>query len=422
LVIDRLHAGYVGAYGNAWIDTPALDRLACEAFTFDQALVDGPTPESFLRSVWQGRHPLARPEPIELPSTLAALLSRSGVRTTLLTDQAAVARNPLARSFDERVEIDPSDRPAPARSVEDTHLARCFAQTIGWLGDRLDSSDGPFLLWCHLSGMAGPWDAPYEFRDRYAEPGDPAPPRGVDVPRLVLEEDFDPDLLLGITQSYAGQVSLLDTCVAALVEFLGESPAAEETLLVLLSSRGFPLGEHRRVGACDDALHGELVHVPMMIRFPGDQGDTLGAAARSQALVTPADLRATLLDWWDVALPDAPDAGSFGESLMPIVRGEVESVRDRLCIAGGDTVRAIRTIAGGDTVRAIRTPAWYLRMDEEPELYAKPDDRWEVNDVANRCRDVVEELQDAAAEYEACLLADRLDELSPLSEVLMSGM
>lgn len=414
LVIDRLHAGYVGAYGNAWIDTPALDRLACEAFTFDQALVDGPTPESFLGSVWQGRHPLARPEPIELPSTLAALLSRSGVRTTLLSDQAAVARNPLARSFDERVEIDPSDRPAPARSVEDTHMARCFAQTIGWLGDWRDSSGDPFLLWCHLSGMAGPWDAPQEFRGRYAEPGDPAPPRGADVPRMVLEEDFDPDLLLGITQSYAGQVSLLDTCVAALVEFLGESPTAEETLLVLLSSRGFPLGEHRRVGACDDALHGELVHVPMMIRFPddlgGDLGGDLGAAARSQALVTPADLRATLLDWWDVALPDAPDAGSFGESLGPIVRGEVESVRDRLCIVGGDAVRAIRT------------PAWYLRMDEEPELYAKPDDRWEVNDVADRCRDVVEELQDAAVEYEACLLADRLEDLSPLSEVLVSGM
>lgn len=403
LVIDRLHAGYVGAYGNAWIDTPALDRLACEAFAFDQTLVDGPTPESFLGSVWQGRHPLARPEPIELPSTLAALLSCSGVRTTLLTDQAAVAQHPLARGFDERIEIDPADRPAPARSVEDTHMARCFAQTIGWLGDRQGSADGPFLLWCHLSGMAGPWDAPYEFRSRYAEPGDPAPPRGADVPRLVLEKDFDPDLLLGITQSYAGQVSLLDTCVAALVEFLGESPAAEETLLVLLSSRGFPLGEHRRVGACDDALHGELVHVPMMVRFP----DAMGAAARSQALVTPADLRATLLDWWDVALPDA---GSFGESLAPIVRGEVESVRDRLCIADGDTARAIRT------------PAWYLRMDEEPELYAKPDDRWEVNDVADRCRDVVEELQDAAAEYEACLLADRLEDLSPLSEVLMSGM
>jgi hypothetical protein len=35
---------------------------------------------------------------------------------------------------------------------------------------------------------------------------------------------------------------------------------------------------------------------------------------------------------------------------------------------------------------------------------------------------VVEELQDAADEYEACLLADRLEDLSPLSEVLMSGM
>ena len=72
--------------------------------------------------------------------------------------------------------------------------------------------------------MAARWDAPYAFRARYAEQDDPPPPDSAEVPRFMLEKDFDPDLLLGIAQSYAGQVTLLDLCVGALLEFLHESP------------------------------------------------------------------------------------------------------------------------------------------------------------------------------------------------------
>ena len=42
LVFDRLHAGYLGAYGNSWIETPAFDRLASQSFLFDRALIDSP--------------------------------------------------------------------------------------------------------------------------------------------------------------------------------------------------------------------------------------------------------------------------------------------------------------------------------------------------------------------------------------------
>ena len=38
LVIDRLQAGYVGAYGNTWIETPNLDRLASQSFLLEHAL------------------------------------------------------------------------------------------------------------------------------------------------------------------------------------------------------------------------------------------------------------------------------------------------------------------------------------------------------------------------------------------------
>ena len=141
-----------------------------------------------------------------------------------------------------------------------------------------------------------------------------------------------------LCQAYAGQVSLLDACVGALLEYLEANPAGQNTLFTFASARGFPLGEHGRVGAYDLSLHGELVHVPLWMRFP----DSLGQAVRSRALVRPADLCPTLLDWWGIAdPPQSPDAAS----LMPLVREEVESIRDRLGVVDDGVQRAIRTPA-----------------------------------------------------------------------------
>jgi len=405
LVIDRLHAGFLGSYGNAWVQTPQLDRLAAESFLFDQALIDSPRLESLYRSYWQGWHAIRRGSPPKDRASLPQRLGAAGVAGTLLTDEPAVARHPLATGFDELVEIDPPDHEELAKTIDQTHLARCFAQAIDWL----EKAREPFLLWCHLSGLGGPWDAPREFRRAYVEEGDPPPRESAEVPCLRLPEDYDPDDLLAVTQAYAGQVSLLDACVGALLECLEETGGGE-TLLVLLSARGFPLGEHLRVGPCEEPLYGELVQVPWMMRFP----DGLGAAARTQALVEPADLWATLLEWWQITgPPEVPTA----KGLLPLVREEVASVRDRLFV-----------VADG-LQQAIRTPAWYLResggADEDTagvELFAKPDDRWEVNDVSDRCREVVERLGEVFVQCERFLQTGQIGDLPPLEESLAIGV
>jgi len=394
LVIDRLHAGFVGAYGNAWIDTPSLDRLAGQSLVFDQALIDSPDLETLYRSYWQGWHAMG-PPPASRPS-LAALLREAGATTALLTDEARLARHPLSVDWDELIEIDPPWEARNAEAIEQTHLAQCFVRMIEWLED----ARGPFMLWCHLGGLGTTWDAPLEFRRAYREADDPPPPESADVPDRMLPPDFDPDELLGLVQSYAGQVTLLDTCLGAFGEFLDGLPAGRETLVTLTSARGFPLGEHRRVGPCDGALYGELVHVPWMMRFP----DATGVAARCQALIEPSDLWATLLEWHGAEAPPSPTAGS----LIRLARQETDALRDRL------------GILGENGRRAIRTPAWFLRAGVEPELFAKPSDRWEVNDVADRCREVAECLQDALTHYELALAAGG-GALPPLSELLLNG-
>ncbi|MEN6497302.1 MAG: hypothetical protein ABFD16_23645, partial [Thermoguttaceae bacterium] len=70
---------------------------------------------------------------------------------------------------------------------------------------------------------------------------------------------------------------------------------------------------------------------------------------------------------------------------------------------------------------AIRVPAWYLRDAEPPELFVKPDDRWEVNDVADRCANLVEPLQEVLAEYEQAIRTGSSEQLSPLDEIFIAG-
>lgn len=396
LVIDRLHNGYVGAYGNSWIETPTLDRLAFESVVFDQYLIDSPRLDQLYRSLWQGRHPL-EPDAAGQP-TLAEELNRAGVASMLLTDEPAVAEHPLAASFERLLVVERPNHEEVAEEIHETHLARCFSELIEWLCEPRE----PFCLWCHLAGLGGPWDAPLDYRRHYAAEDDPEPPDTATVPSLLLDEDFDPDLVLGFSQTYAGQVTLLDTCLSALVEQLDSSPLGENTLLVILSARGMPLGEHRRVGPYDEALYGELVHVPLLMRFP----DKLGMATRSLALVQPADVWATLGDWWRLAdRPEIPTA----QSLLPLIRGDVAQLRDRL------------SLTDGHSGRAIRVPAWYLRDGEKPELFVKPDDRWEVNNVSNRCADLVETLQNLLKEHQQALATGHVANLSPLDEILLTG-
>jgi arylsulfatase A-like enzyme len=305
----------------------------------------------------------------------------------------------LAVDFDEIIDIDPPWECRVAERIEQTHFAQCFLQII----DYLQRAREPFMLWCHLSGLGTTWDAPLSFRRAYKDEGDPDPPDGAEVPEQILAEDHDPDELLGIVHSYAGQVSLLDSCLEAFLEFLKDLKADESLLLALTSSRGFPLGEHRRVGPCGEALYGELAQMALMLRFP----DGTGAAARSQTLVEPADLWATFSELWqNHPAPASPTAAS----LIPVVRQDAPAPRDRLCIAG----------SGAE--RAIRTPAWYLRAASESELYAKPDDRWEVNNVSNRCLEIVECLQDALLQYEQAVKSGSVADLPPLSDVLIHGL
>jgi hypothetical protein len=266
--------------------------------------------------------------------------------------------------------------------------------------------------------MHGPWDAPLDLRRQLADEEDPVPPDFVEVPSRHLAPDYDPDELLGIVLAYAGQVMAADLCVGAFAQALETVAPAEETLFVLTSSKGFPLGEHLQVGDAGNALYHELLHVPVLARFP----DQLGATWRSQTLWQPHHLRRSLLDWL-APDPDLPAAEYL--TLQTMAQEDGETLSQRAC-----------TVSAHDS--ALRTPAWFLRVADTPrdanptpcpngpdpmggvacELYVKPDDRWDINNVATRCPDCVRQMHQQLIMFQQAARHGRLHQLPALPEDL----
>ncbi len=399
LVIDRLGSGYLGPYGNTWIETPAWNQLAACSLLVETALGDTADLATLYHSYWQGRHAFSARHAQDIPA-LAGYLADQHVESWLVTDEPTVAQHAAARGFRERV-ILPVGEELEAELVEQTQLARLFATAI----DVLEQARPPFLIWVHAQAMQGPWDAPYDLRCRFAEDEDPDPPRSAMPPDCALTADYDPDELLGYQHAYAGQVSLLDTCLSILLDALWSGSVGESTALLATAARGYPLGEHRYVGRAERPLHAELLQVPWLLHCP--QGE--GAAWRSHQLVQPPDVYPTLLEWFDVALPDLP---LWGRGALPRTL-EHES-------------RAAREQAGSlyGNERALRVPAWFLRQNATGErlLYAKPDDRWELNEISDRCQEVAGQLSDVLQSFEVAAQTDDRQRLTQLADVLREGL
>ncbi|MGH7134682.1 MAG: sulfatase-like hydrolase/transferase, partial [Pirellulales bacterium] len=169
-------------------------------------------------------------------------------------DEPLVASHPLSTGFDDVVRVGlaagESEPTKPAESVEGTQMARLFAAAT----QLVERAREPFFLWLHARGMQGICDAPYAFREQYANEDEPPPPTIVAPPQRHLTADDDPDHLWGICQAYAGQITLVDDCLGALWESLEDEQLSDDTLLVVLGARGFPLGRNGRLGDVDQIV------------------------------------------------------------------------------------------------------------------------------------------------------------------------
>src|SRR5262245_15786130 len=75
-VLRGCPAGWLGAYGNEWVATPNLDRLAAESVVLDRHISDRPDPNAATAAWLGGRRPAG--------SALVESLRAANVRTVLV--------------------------------------------------------------------------------------------------------------------------------------------------------------------------------------------------------------------------------------------------------------------------------------------------------------------------------------------------
>lgn len=390
-VVDRLGAGFLGPYGNTWVETQGCNRLASEGLLCEFAMSDSLSLETVCRSYWTGRHAMdSRPA----EESLIERAAKEGLKTILITDEPQVAAHPLAAGFAEKILVPASDSATAAHEIEETQIARLTQAAM----EQIARQREPYLLWIHSRGMSAPWDAPREYRNAFRDEDDPEAGDFTAPPLLKNAAGFDPDELLGYVHAFAGQVTVMDLCLGALLDAADEHPLAKSTLFALTSPRGYPLGEHGQIGPVDSALYGEALNIPLLVRLP----ERRGALMRTQELIQPTDLHDLMLAQLSSGAPSL---------LVDIIEGRDHAPREIAC-----------AVAGGE--HAIRTPAWFLREsrndagEHSVQLFAKPDDRWEVNEVSSRAAEVAEELQAALRAFEQAAIAGRLSEFAPLTEAL----
>jgi arylsulfatase A-like enzyme len=358
LEVRGLHVGHLGCYGNEWVATPTLDRLASGGVVFDRHYAD--CPGAMVRTAWTGRYHFPFPggeetSDVDAAAKLSKLLGAHGVRFELLA------------------------APHPAELE-----ALLFGVPVAL--EKL-AADEHGLIWVDLPTLAPPWQVPEDYLRHYfaEQPDDEEPLTPWLDPPTGPFDPADDTLYLSLQNTYAAAVTYLDAQLGLLLEELWRRDLTDRLLLLFTAGHGLALGEHGVIGDCQPSPYEELIHLPLIIRLPGGAG----AGRRIGALTQPVDLLPTLLEEFSLPAPTAV----HGHSLRPLMHGGAERVRAYACTG---------LQQGGAVEWALRTPAWGFILtvpcakDEpprQPQLYVKPDDRWEVNNVVQHYLELAEHME-----------------------------
>jgi arylsulfatase A-like enzyme len=144
--------------------------------------------------------------------------------------------------------------------------------------------------------------------------------------RTTIASHLSKEELNHLRALYAGEVTLVDRWVGRLLQKIEDLGLYEDTAVVFTTDHGTYLGEHNAIGKTS-VLYEENAHIPLMMRMPDSMESIHG---RCDALVQPPDLMPTFLEIAETKIPDSVQ----GKSLLPLIKGKEEQVRDTTVSSG----------------------------------------------------------------------------------------
>ncbi|MCA9127475.1 MAG: sulfatase-like hydrolase/transferase [Planctomycetales bacterium] len=408
ITIEGLATGLIGAYGASQATTPTIDRIAAYGIVLDQCFVDSQEPMRQLESLWTGRHALQQRSAWSLWRFLKN--QPASGQATLITDCPDVALLAEQLGCSNVTLVPVLINSAACGEPDECAVLGLFAAAADLMSQQLTG-----LVWVHSRGLRWPWDAPIEMRLRCIDPDDPEPPSSAELPAIKVDQDTDPDLIVGWGQVATAQAAVVDHALELLLAARSSSAEPEPWSTVLIGLGGVPLGEHGHVGWQEPQLYGEELACVAIVQ----PGYGLPVGYRLSELCQLPDLTPSILDCmlgagWQAQKATA-DESMWGRSILQL------QTTLQATIPNHHRLAVVKPPATQGMQRWVRSPAWSILSDDrrsQTRLFVKPDDRWEVSDVASRRHDIVQLLEQVADGFECAIAANSRESIPPIDDEL----
>jgi arylsulfatase A-like enzyme/Tfp pilus assembly protein PilF len=373
ITIDTLRADALGAYGNATVSTPWIDRLANEGVRFDRAhahsVVTLPSHASILSGRYPSVHGVRDNAGFRFPSdidTMATLLKARGYRTGAFVSAFPLdTRFGLARGFDVYDDSYGKAAEKTAFHMPERPGGETVRVALGWIASQPQTSSNKWFAWVHVYEPHFPYRPPEPFASRYK------------------------------SNPYLGEVAAADAVLGPLLGPILDGGENGRTLVVLTADHGESLGEHGEMTHGLFAYEATL-HVPLVVYQPRLVGHRV-----VEAEVRHVDILPTIFD----ALGASPPP-TDGRSLLDVARGaRVEPSPSYFEALSASLNRGWAPLHG-----VVRGSLKYIDLPI-PELYDLASDPAEAHNLMESRPDDVRVLRNVLATARA---ADR--EASPAGE------
>ncbi|MGY8823797.1 MAG: sulfatase-like hydrolase/transferase [Candidatus Latescibacterota bacterium] len=414
VIMSDQHSKYqLGAYGDALVRTPHLDRLANEGMRFTNAYTAAPlcvparmafmtTRRPSANEVWNNQHILSSAIP-----TWAHAMGAAGYETALIGRMHFVGPD-QRHGFEKRPigeysahhpgaprlggpmfkDIPASTSGQTRECVEIAGYGRTTYQAfdemvadagVRYLEEKAKDTARPFAAVASFVLPHCPFFAPQELYDYYYERVEVPEPSAAELEgepqaiknfkkRRKIDVPLTSERIRVARSAYYGLCEYFDAQVGRLLAALDATGLAENTLVIYCSDHGEMAGEH----GCwwKSNYYEAAVGVPLIARLPG----VVPEGAVNAAICSLMDLGATAIDIAGAeALPRTD-----GHSLWRLLQGEADTARP------DETYSEMRTGAGESASRMLREGPWKIYKchdDTPPVLFNIEGDPGELHDL-----------------------------------------
>ena len=405
IVLDTLRADRLSAYGYARPTTPNIDRLAREGVLFENAFATASWTLPSHASLMTGRYPYehrAGSGPLDTRyPTLAAHLFAKGyatggfvanlfycsVRTGLARgfatykDHFSTYGDMIWRTFYGKMLLDRLPRLGYYDIPGRKRATRVNEEFLQWLEANHNTS---FFAFLNYTEVHDPYIPPSPYATKFSA----HPNRGKYINSLLFPRDFTGGRLLPreIIQDemdgYDNSLASLDAELGSLFTQLAALGLLDNTVVIITSDHGESFGNHALFGH-GNSLYRELLHVPLIIRYPGKIPVGLRVSETVSLQAIPATVM-ELLGFASEALFPGQSLTVFWAKDHPNVSSQINQPFAFAEALQGIVHNPTYPLGRRSIMKSLTTTQWHLILYEEGkvELFRVDQDVQEAHNLA----------------------------------------